>query len=74
MGSENKRERFVRVAENRTNRALASIKAIGACANKNNYEYTEEDIKKIFLALERQIKATKDKLMGVKEKDDRFYL
>ena len=56
-----KTERFKRVAENRTNKIIDQIRLLGNCANKSNYEYTEEDVKKIFNAIETELRATKRK-------------
>lgn len=52
---ETKREKFVRLAENRTSKALSAINNIGRLSNKANYEYSEEDIKKIFKALKQSL-------------------
>lgn len=73
--AETKRERFVRVAEARTNKILDMMKLLGNCACKTNYEYTEEDVKKIFAALEREMKNTRAKFNGNDiQKKDRFTL
>ena len=56
-----KMERFKRVAESRTNRIIDQIRLLGNCANRSNYEYSEEDIKKIFAAIEAELKDTKQK-------------
>lgn len=48
---ESKSERFIRVAELRVNKALKALASIGACADIRSYEYTEEQIGKIFDAL-----------------------
>ena len=56
---ESKRERFKRIAENRTNKIINMIDLLGNCSNKNNYEYTDEDIKNIFSAIENSIKISK---------------
>ena len=56
-----KMERFKRVAESRTNRIIDQIRLLGNCANRSNYEYSEEDIKKIFAAIEAELKETKQK-------------
>ena len=48
MATETKRERFVRIAEARTNKILEMMRLLGNCSSKGNYEYTDEDIKKIF--------------------------
>lgn len=62
MASEKeKKERFKRVAENRTNKIIEQIRLLGNCANRSNYEYTEEDVKKIFYAIETELKTTKQK-------------
>lgn len=50
-----KRESFVRLAEARVNRALKDIRLIGNLSNKSAYSYTEEDVKKMFRALQREI-------------------
>lgn len=43
---ETKREKFVRLAEARTNKIIDMMKLLGNCASKANYDYTEEDVKK----------------------------
>lgn len=58
---ESKRERFVRVAETRTNKALRALASIGGCADVRSYEYIEADIEKIFSALQAELDAAKDR-------------
>ena len=58
---ENKRDRFVRIVEARTNKILDMLRLLANCANKSNYEYDEEDIKQIFSAIDKEVKATKTK-------------
>lgn len=73
--AESKRERFVRLAEARTNKILDMMKLLGNCSSKSNYEYTEEDVKKIFGAIEREMKNTRAKFNGSDiQKEDRFTL
>lgn len=73
--AETKRERFVRLAEARTNKILDMMKLLGNCSSKSNYEYTEEDVKKIFGAIEREMKNTRAKFNGSDiQKEDRFTL
>lgn len=74
MGNETKRQRFVRLAEARTNKILEMVRLLGNCSSKANYDYTEEDIKKIFTALERELKNTKNRFLGVEAKEERFTL
>lgn len=56
-----KRESFVRLAEARVNRALKDIRLIGNLSNKSAYSYTEEDVKKMFRALQREIEFSRSK-------------
>lgn len=58
---ETKKERFIRIAEARTNRILEQLRLLSNCSNRNNYEYSEEDIKKIFSVIEREMKNCKNK-------------
>lgn len=74
MPKEAKRDRFIRVAEARTNKILDLMKLLGNCAAPNNYEYTKDDIKKIFDALEKELKLTKSKFLGFNEKEVKFTL
>lgn len=74
MAKETKRERFVRIAVARTNRIIDNMRLLGNCSSKSNYEYTDEDIKKIFNALEKELKQTKNQFLGVDSKEERFTL
>lgn len=58
---ETKHDRFIRIAENRTNKIIDTIRLLGNCSNRANYDYTEEDLRKIFLSIERELKAAKSK-------------
>ena len=57
----NKRERFKRLAEYRTNEVLKRLKVLGNCSNRSAYDYSEEDVIKIFSELDRSLKETKSK-------------
>lgn len=72
---ETKRERFIRLAEARTNKILDMLKLLGNCSNKSNYDYSEDDIKKIFSAIDKETKNAKAKFNGSDtQKEDRFTL
>jgi hypothetical protein len=59
---ETKREKFVRLAESRTRNALQSIRVIGNLSNRSAYDFDENDVKKIVLALSREVDALKLRL------------
>ena len=64
-----KRERFVRIVEKRTNKILEQIRLLGNCSNKHNYSYTDEDIKKIFSVIESELKEAKLKYTSQSSKE-----
>ncbi|SMC65645.1 hypothetical protein SAMN06296952_2169 [Oscillospiraceae bacterium] len=72
--SESKRDRFVRLAEARTNKILDMLQLLGNCSSKANYDYTDEDVKQIFGAIEKELKNTKNKFLGIEQKSERFTL
>ena len=69
---ESRNERFKRVAVKRTNDILEKIRILGNCSNKSSYEYTEEEVNKIFSEIDKQLKFTKAKFLAGKR--DRFRL
>lgn len=56
-----KRERFVNVAEARTQAILDKIRILGNCSNRSLYEYSPEEIDKIFKAIQEQLNHTKQR-------------
>lgn len=68
-----KQERFKRIAENRTNKIIDNIRLLGNCSNRSNYSYTDEEIKKIFAAIESELKEAKLKFQS-KSKTKKFEL
>ena len=74
MENETKREKFIRLAELRTNKILKMLQLLWNCSSKSNYDYTDEDVRKIFTVLEEELKNTKSKFLGSKQKDNIFKL
>lgn len=74
MSCEGKRDRFKRVAESRTQKILDMMELLGNCSNKNNYEYSEADVKKIVKALEDELSVLKKKFESNIEKNEKFKL
>lgn len=59
IGNETKRERFVRLAEARTNKIIDMIQLLGNCSNTSIYEYSDSDIEKIFTTIETAVRDAK---------------
>lgn len=66
---ETKKQRFKRLATLRTNELLNRLKILGNCANRSAYDYSEEDVRKIFSVIEGKIRETKSKFHFPKEKE-----
>ena len=64
-----KREKFVKLAEKRTNNAIKTIRIIGKLGNRNAYEYGETDVRKIVRALSDEIEALKHRMKTTKPSD-----
>ena len=59
--TETKSERFIRIAEARTNKIIDMIQLLGNCSNKATYEYTKDDVKQIFGAIEAELRTARAK-------------
>ena len=53
-----KRQRFEEVAGRRVQFILSKLDQLGKCSNRNNYEYSEEDVRKMFGAVKEALKIT----------------
>lgn len=67
-----KRDAFARLAEARTQAVLDRLRVLGNCANPYAYAYSDEDVRKIFLAIEREVRATRAKFQGGRRHDFRL--
>lgn len=61
---ETNRERFIRIAEARTQKIIDMIDLLGNCSNQYNYEYTQNDVNKMFNAIENALKINKAKFIS----------
>ncbi len=65
--NETPEERFKRVATARTNAIFNKIRILGNCSNRQIYSYSEEDIDKIFSAINKQLREIRAKFNSRKE-------
>ena len=54
--SDIKKDRFKRVASRRVENILKGIRSLSKCSNTNNYKYTEDDLIKMIMAIEDELK------------------
>ena len=55
MVREDDRDKFVKLAEARVAKALKAIQLIGNLSNTSNYDFTDDDVAKIFRAINDEI-------------------
>jgi hypothetical protein len=59
-----KRGKFVQLAEARVNRAIRELRLISNLANRSAYEYEDEQVRKIFRALQKELDVAKARFDG----------
>ena len=62
-----KRDRFKRLAVNRTNEVLKKLDILGHCANRNTYDYNTEEVRQMFHAIEQKINDIRIKFKSAEE-------
>ncbi len=67
---QDKREKFVRLAEKRTINAIKTIRVLRGLGNKSAYDYTDADVAKIVKALKKEIDDLESKMKGSSKKDE----
>ena len=75
MSKESKNDKFKRIASIRTESILMKIKALSRCANTRSYQYSRDEVRKIFNAINGEVRFAKalfDK--GVNKKKTEFKL
>lgn len=69
---ETKHETFRRLAERRTNAVIERLRVLGNLSNPHAYEYTDDDVRAIFSAIEREVRLTKLKFQDRQKKEFRL--
>ncbi len=69
-----RRENFKRLAVSRTNEVLRRLKILGNCANRSHYDYTQEEIGRIFSEIDKRVRETKAKFTFPERSNKEFKL
>ena len=69
INNESSTDRFKRLATLRTNAVLNRLRVLGNCSNRQVYDYTKEDIDKIFAAIDQAVKKSKSKFHFPKQQN-----
>jgi hypothetical protein len=59
--NDERREKFVKLAEGRVQAALAAIRKIGNLSNRRSYQFEDTDVRKIMKALRDAVSETERK-------------
>lgn len=59
-----KREKFVRLATKRVEVTIYKLRLIGNLSDKRYYEYSQEDVKQIISALNKELRLIKSKFQN----------
>ena len=59
MRGETKENRFKRIAEKRVQRVLDSIRSLSSSSNKRMYEWNDDQLKKIWDAIDKELEKCK---------------
>lgn len=72
---ESKTTRFKRLAENRVNKAIRMLRLVGNLSNRNNYDFEDDQVKKIVDALTAEVHGIKRRFQEALDKQEsRFIL
>ena len=69
---ENPNKKFQRIASARTQKIIKMIELLGNCSNTYYYEYSDAEVKKIFDAIESEIKLAKEKFKNNGKQKEKF--
>lgn len=70
--NETKEEKFKRLSAQRVQKAAKYISALGNLSNNGSYEYSKENVDKIFGYLQKQLDDAKAKFDKNTDKSDKF--
>lgn len=70
MLSDRKKERFVDLAQKRTQRVINNLELIGNLSNKRNYIYTKDQYDQIFKAIKKALRESEEKFTEANQEKD----
>jgi hypothetical protein len=69
---EDDRQKFVRLANSRVNKAIKAIRIVGNLSNRSNYSYSSADVDRIFRVLSQELRSCRQRFSseGLAEEGD----
>ncbi len=72
MKGETKEDRFKRVVQKRVQNVLDGLGRLSQCSNKRMYKWNDEQLKKIWLALEKELETCKSSFETAEKQEFRL--
>jgi len=69
MRGEDKQQRFTRVVEKRVQNVLDSVKRLSQCSNRRMYEWNDEQLTKIWNAIDTELQDCKESYKTTEPKE-----
>ena len=70
-----KENKFKELAAKRVNKVIDTLRLVGNLSNSNNYSYSNEDVKKILLTIDLEVKNLKLRFLNeTKRQNNKFTL
>jgi hypothetical protein len=66
-----KADKFVKLANKRVNRVFKQLQLIGNLSNRCHYDYTQDEVKQILKAIEKEIASVKERFSEAKRHSDK---
>ena len=70
--ADNKSERFERLASRRTGDILKRLKLLGNLSNRNNYMYSEAQVRQMFSAIDKEVRLARGRFSAQSKDDSPF--
>lgn len=68
-----KDQKFKQLAEKRVTNALKYIKLIGNLSNKNSYDYSDQQVNRIFMTLKNELDSAGNKFKSGNKQDTKVF-
>lgn len=68
-----KRQKFIELAEKRVSRLIKDVRLVGNLSNRSNYVFRDDDVKKIFAAIENEIRTARKRFESAGSSDETVF-
>ena len=72
MKGETKEERFKRVVQKRVQNVLDGLRRLSQCSNKRMYQWDDEQLKKIWMAIDKELTTCKSSFKNAEPEEFRL--